>query len=206
MEAMIKIFEGLEEEYVQLLGMLILIIFYSIYFGKILLQKRKGIQTVQMTKSKIKDKRYYIERIMKLATYTVVGVEVISICVVRPSLHYGIVVCGVVLGLVGNVIFLIAVMTMKDSWRVGIAVEEKTKMVTTGIYKISRNPAFLGFDCVYIGLVLMFFNIPLLLFSAFAMIMLHLQILQEEQFLPTLFGEDYISYKKKVSRYIGRKR
>lgn len=131
---MIKIFEGLEEEYVQLLGMLILIIFYSIYFGKILLQKRKGIQTVQMTKSKIKDKRYYIERIMKLATYTVVGVEVISICVVRPSLHYGIVVCGVVLGLVGNVIFLIAVMTMKDSWRVGIAVEEKTKMVTTGIY------------------------------------------------------------------------
>lgn len=52
---------------------------------------------------------------------------------------------------------------MKDSWRAGIAENDKTEIVTSGIYQISRNPAFLGFDCVYIGLMLMFFK-PILLF------------------------------------------
>lgn len=78
-------------------------------------------------------------------------------------------------------------------------------MITDGIYKISRNPAFLGFDCVYIGLVLMFFNLPLLIASAFAVIMLHLQILQEERYLAKIFGDNYICYKNKVFRYLGRK-
>lgn len=94
---------------------------------------------------------------------------------------------------------------MKDSWRAGIAENDKTEIVTRGIYQISRNPAFLGFDCVYIGLLLMFFNPVLLIFSVFAIIMLHLQILQEEQYLPKVFGRDYINYKNKVCRYLGRK-
>ncbi|RGC80247.1 isoprenylcysteine carboxylmethyltransferase family protein [Hungatella hathewayi] len=94
---------------------------------------------------------------------------------------------------------------MKDSWRAGIAENDKTEIVTSGIYQISRNPAFLGFDCVYIGLLLMFFNPILLIFSVFAIIMLHLQILQEEQYLPKVFGNDYINYKNKVYRYFGRK-
>ncbi|MCM1343888.1 MAG: hypothetical protein NC246_08650 [Muribaculaceae bacterium] len=45
----------------------------------------------------------------------------------------------------------------------------------------------------------------MLLFSAFAMIMLHLQILQEERYLQAVFGDDYIAYKNKVCRYLGRK-
>ncbi len=52
-----------------------------------------------------------------------------------------------------------------------------------GIYNYSRNPAFLGFDLVYIGILLMFFNPVLLVISVFAMVMLHLQILREEKFL-----------------------
>ena len=143
----------------KIIGIVILLIFYSIYLGKMALQKRKGIQTDQIAKGKKKD--------------------------------------GV---------FAMAVLTMKDSWRAGLAKGDETKIVTNGIYKISRNPAFLGFDCVYLGILLMFFNWVLLIFSAFAIIMLHLQILQEEQYLPDVFGEEYISYKGKVCRYIGRKR
>ena len=86
-----------------------------------------------------------------------------------------------------------------------MAENDKTEMITNGIYQVSRNPAFLGFDYVYMGLLLMFFNVPLMLFTAFAVTMLHLQILQEERYLRTVFGDDYIAYQNKVCRYLGRK-
>lgn len=74
------------------------------------------------------------------------------------------------------------------------------------IYQISRNPAFLGFDLVYIGILLMFFNWVLFSSSVFAMLMLHLQIVKvEEEFLTTVFGDEYLAYRKKVRRYLGRR-
>ena len=77
-------------------------------------------------------------------------------------------------------------------------------MVTGGIYSVSRNPAFLAFDLVYLGVLLVLFNIPLLAFSVFSAVMLHLQILQEEKFLPTVFGDEYRNYKNHVRRYLGK--
>lgn len=190
----------------KVLGIVILLVFYSFYLGKIILQKRKGIKTDQIAKGKQKDKVFYIELIMKIATYAVVAVEVISIFSVSSQLPKVIIMIGAIIALAGDVIFGTAIVTMKDNWRAGLAEEDKTEMVTAGIYKFSRNPAFLGFDCVYIGLLLMFFNWALLIFSVFAIIMLHLQILQEENYLPKVFGEEYIQYKKRVCRYIGRKK
>ncbi len=95
---------------------------------------------------------------------------------------------------------------MKDSWRAGIQSEEKTTLIKKGIYKISRNPAFLGFDLMYIGLLIMFFNIVHLIFVVVAITLLHLQILEEEKFLINTFSDEYIDYKKKVNRYFGIKR
>ena len=94
---------------------------------------------------------------------------------------------------------------MKDSWRAGIPDKDKTELVTTGIYRYSRNPAFLGFDFMYIGVLLMYGNLLTLAFSVFAMVMLHLQILQEERYLENIFGAAYTAYKKQVFRYLGRK-
>lgn len=189
----------------KLLGILILVIFYAIYFGKMLCQKRKGIQTNQIAKGE-KNKVYYIEFMMKIATYLIVVIEVFSIIFVQSYLPQPLLIGGLVLGFIGDMIFAVAVITMKDSWRAGLAENDQTEMITSGIYQISRNPAFLGFDCVYLGLLLMFFNIPLLICSIYAIVMLHLQILQEEKYLPTLFGKDYLNYQKKVCRYLGRKR
>lgn len=186
-------------------GSILLIIFYTVYLGKMILQKRKGIQTDQMAKGKVKGNRFYIELVLKMATYSIVAAEVISIFAVTPSLPYPFIAAGILLASVGDIVFATAVVTMRDSWRAGIAANDKTEIITCGIYKISRNPAFLGFDLVYLGLLLMFFNLPLLLFSVWAMAMLHLQILQEEQYLAEAFGDEYTEYKKLVCRYLGRK-
>ena len=48
---------------------------------------------------------------------------------------------------------------MKDSWRAGIPEKDKTELVTGGIYAFCRNPAFLGFDLMYIGVLCMYCNI-----------------------------------------------
>ena len=106
----------------------------------------------------------------------------------------------------GDAVFLLSVLCMKDSWRAGIPDKDKTELVTTGIYAFSRNPAFLGFDLMYIGVLLLYGNLLTLGFSLFAMMMLHLQILQEERFLASTFGEPYREYCRRVFRYLGRRK
>lgn len=190
----------------KLIGILILLIFYTVYLGKMIMQRRKGIRTDQIARGRHRDKVYYTELVLKIATYSVVLVEVASIFVARPKLPLFVIILGFLLGIAGDVIFTVAVATMKDSWRAGLAAEDKTEMVTRGIYQISRNPAFLGFDCVYLGMLCLFFNWVLLFFSVFAISMLHLQILQEEKYLVEVFDKEYLEYKHKVCRYIGRRR
>ena len=183
----------------------ILLVFYGVYIGKMLLQRKRGIRTDQIAKRKKRDQIFYTELLLKIATYSVVPVEAVSILAMKPALPGAVMAIGLLLGIAGDIIFVIAVVTMQDSWRAGIAEEDNRGMVTSGIYRISRNPAFLGFDCVYLAVLLMFFNWTLLFFSVFAAVMLHLQILQEEKYLPAVFGEDYISYKKCVRMYLGKK-
>lgn len=189
----------------QLAALAILLLFYGIYFTKQLAQKRRGIQTRQMGRRKEKD-LHRVEVLMAAATGLIVPVQLLSIGFQWSCLPGGVRALGAVLGLVGDGIFLVAVLTMRDSWRAGIPETDRTEFVSTGIYRYSRNPAFLGFDLMYLGILLLFFNLPLLLFTLWAMVMLHLQILQEERYLPTVFGTAYATYQKQVCRYLGRRR
>lgn len=188
------------------LGLVILGLFYGVYFGKMLLQRSRGIRTDQMARGEKRGKAFYTELIMKLATYLAVAAEAASILTAEPEPPTVLTGAGAVLGLAGAALFAAAVVTMRDSWRAGIAVSERTELVTGGIFQFSRNPAFLAFDCVYLGLLLMFFNPLLLLCSLFAAVMLHLQILQEERYLTDVFGNSYLDYKRRVRRYLGWKR
>lgn len=189
----------------QILAGIILLVFYGCYFGKMLMQRRQGIQTDQMGKGKSGGTKK-IELTMKVATLSVPIAEVLSICLNATALPAWARYMGLCIAILGDIIFVLSVLTMKDSWRAGVSETDKTELVTDGIYQISRNPAFLGFDLVYIGILLLFFNWILVLFSVFAMVMFHLQIVKvEEKFLVSVFGEDYAQYKKTVNRYLGRK-
>ena len=143
---------------------------------------------------------------MKTATFLVLIVEVISIWRSASSMPPAMRVIGFVLAVCGDVVFIVSVLTMRDSWRAGVSETDKTELVTDGIYQISRNPAFLGFDLVYLGILLMFFNGILCAASIFPMVMFHIQIVNvEEPFLAKAFGKPYEEYKRTVNRYLGRK-
>ena len=186
------------------LVLLVLVIFYGIYFAKMLAQRRQGIQTRQI--GRVKEKSVHIvELLMSIATLAAPVIQILSIIFGWNHMPANARFTGFCIGMLGDIIFLASVLCMKDSWRAGIPDKDRTTLVTTGIYRYSRNPAFLGFDFMYVGLLLMYFNLSMLVVSAFAIIMLHLQILQEERYLTENYGESYREYRKHVFRYLGRR-
>ncbi len=185
-------------------ALLIIIVFYNIYFIKMFIQKNQGIKTRQIGNYKNSSIRT-VEILMSIATFLIVPIQLVSIILDLTILNSGIRFIGFFIGALGDILFLISVITMKNSWRAGIPSEDKIELVSNGIYKISRNPAFLGFDLMYIGITLLYCNVLTIIFSLFAIIMLHFQILQEEKYLEKTFGDNYISYKSKVCRYIGKR-
>lgn len=190
----------------KLISIAILIAFYGCYFAKMFRQKKQGIQTDQIGKGKVGFVKF-VEVTMKVAAVLVLAAGLVSIFIGTSHSPVVVRVMGAVISVAGTIMFIVAVQTMRDSWRAGVSKTDKTELVTNGIYQISRNPAFLGFDLLYIGTLLMFFNWILCILTAFAIIMYHLQIVNvEEDFLLATFGNEYLQYKKKVCRYIGRKR
>ena len=182
---------------------------YSAYLGKKLAHRRQGITNNQLGKGDTPRKVLLIANIMGWATFAVIPIEIISVIlypkmtlipVLRdcPIMQWA----GLAIAAIEVVFFIVAMLTMADSWRAGIPDSDKTAFVQRGIYRISRNPAFVGFDLMYIGLLMAFPNIIHLLFAVFPVVMLHLQIRQEEDFLRKTFGTEYEEYCKKVRRYI----
>ena len=189
----------------KLLTLLIILLFYSIYLLKMYFQKQKGIKTNQIGTNPNKDIRI-IETLMSIATISIIPLQLISLILNLSTLANIFRYSGVVIALIGDLFFLSAVLTMQDSWRAGIPNKKETTFIKKGIYQISRNPAFLGFDLMYLGICLIYCNILTIIFTIFAITMLHFQILEEEKFLLQNFGSEYINYKKQICRYLGRKK
>ena len=190
----------------KLISIASMIAFYGCYFLKMFHQKKQGIQTDQIGKDKIGFVKF-VEITMKIAAILVFIAGLVSIFLETGHSLTAIRVMGAIISVGGTVIFIVAVWTMRDSWRAGVSKTDKTELITNGIYHISRNPAFLGFDLLYIGTLLMFFNWILCFLTVFAVTMYHLQIVNvEEDFLLATFVNEYLKYKKKVCRYIGRRR
>lgn len=187
---------------IQIVSLGLWALFYAVYLGKMIAQRRRGIRTdVLGAAGKPKWERM-IEATLKVMTYCTVAVEAGSIVWGRSFLPKVCAWCGVAVTAVGVAFFVAAVLTMRDSWRAGISPEEKTELVTGGVYEISRNPAFVGFDLTYIGLCLSFANALNIAFALVTMILFHLQILQEEKFLLSRQDIDYASYMHRVRRYL----
>lgn len=77
------------------------------------------------------------------------------------------------------------------------------RLVTTGVYRVSRNPMYLSLALLYSGLacvfgltwVLLLLPLPLLYTRFFA-------IAREERFLEGAFGEEYRAYTARVRRWL----
>jgi len=103
---------------------------------------------------------------------------------------------------IGVSVFISAMVSLKTSWRVGIDKQTQTSLITSGVYRYSRNPAFVGFDIMFTGFALTFPTVLTIVVAVINIVAVHRLILQEEKHLKSVFGKDYIDYMSKTPRYV----
>ena len=108
---------------------------------------------------------------------------------------------GWTLLVISLILVWVAQSQMANSWRIGIDENNKTELVTNGLFSVSRNPIFLGVMIANIGLLLIIPNAFTLLIVSLSTISINTQIRLEEEFLKRSHGEEYKNYLTKVRRW-----
>lgn len=111
-------------------------------------------------------------------------------------------IIGVTLLTVAVVWVLIAQIHMQKSWRIGIDEDVKTDLVQTGLFKISRNPIFLGMRLMLLGLFLVLPSAASLVILITGDLLIQIQVRLEEEFLTRTHGQAYLHYKQQVRRWL----
>ncbi len=106
------------------------------------------------------------------------------------------VVAGVVLAMAGLFSFAKHRTTIEPS-------KKASKLITDGLYRISRNPIYLGFTAMYLAATLRTNNTwaLLCLLPVLAIMNRHV-IAREERHLTAVFGDSYRAYCQKVRRWL----
>jgi protein-S-isoprenylcysteine O-methyltransferase Ste14 len=109
-------------------------------------------------------------------------------------------------------VLCVALWAILSVWSIGLfhrartsflPIKPTTALVIYGPYQFTRNPMYLGFICLYLGLAVWLgvFWALILLPAVIAVIQCYV-IVREEQYLERKFGEEYLRYKAAVRRWI----
>lgn len=112
------------------------------------------------------------------------------------------VVVGLVLLVLALVWVLVAQIQMGDSWRIGIDKQTASPLVQNGLFRVSRNPIFLGMIIMLVGMLLILPTAATLVVTILGVVLIHLQVRLEESFLFENYGEAYRAYQGRVRRWI----
>lgn len=81
--------------------------------------------------------------------------------------------------------------------------ETSSALVTTGIYRVTRNPMYLGLAMLLIAWAALLSSLwALLVLPLFAIYLTRFQIVPEERALAGIFGGDYAAYRARVRRWL----
>lgn len=111
-------------------------------------------------------------------------------------------ILGTAMVLAALVLFFITLRHFNDSLRIGLDENNLGKLITSGVFSLSRNPLFLSIELYFIGVSLLIPNIFFLSIALLAIVAIHLFILKEEKFMLMHYGDEYRNYTKKTPRYL----
>jgi protein-S-isoprenylcysteine O-methyltransferase Ste14 len=109
---------------------------------------------------------------------------------------------GLVLGglLIGTGVFLAAWATKSAA---DLDLNAPDRLITSGPYAFSRNPMYVGWTLINLGIGLAANNLWILILLIIVIVYTHrFVVLKEEQILEDQFGEQYQIYKGEVRRYL----
>ncbi|MEM8799772.1 MAG: isoprenylcysteine carboxylmethyltransferase family protein [Pseudomonadota bacterium] len=106
--------------------------------------------------------------------------------------------CGLLLGFVALGLF-----KRYNTTFTPVAPQKSSALVTTGIYRMTRNPMYLGLAVILLGWTIALGTIAgLFLIAGFVAYITRFQIVPEEAALRQIFGEDFTAYCRRVRRWL----
>jgi protein-S-isoprenylcysteine O-methyltransferase Ste14 len=169
---------------------------WNAWIGSLLILLTMMVTTMNKELAKrMMDMSWYTPRDKRAAMTSMIFMYAMMIFTIWVPLKIGtpwfyIGLCLFIIGFVGN-----AIATHN------YATTPKDEAIRKGMYRISRNPLYLCFSVMFLGLILASLSLPLLVIWMIYNIMTHFVILGEERYCLETYGESYNDYMKKVQRY-----
>jgi protein-S-isoprenylcysteine O-methyltransferase Ste14 len=112
---------------------------------------------------------------------------------------------GTIVAFAGASLILSAIATMGASWEIPVSAERDSPaagLITSGPFRFSRNPIYLGFGITIVGWMLLIPAILSLVIVIGAILNLRYQALEEEEHLIRTYGADYEAWAREVGRFV----
>jgi protein-S-isoprenylcysteine O-methyltransferase Ste14 len=183
-------------------GALTIVLMLGMVWGRVLMMRRAGVKAMNFGRI---DKKDFLIPPFALFYFYLVFAAAFDLPTVSSQAFFrsGIVSwAGVLFCVAGLVLIFLSLVSFGKSFRVGIDQDAPDKLVTTGVFAVSRNPIYVGFGFVLLGEFLIFSNWILLAYIAAAIWLFNRQISREEEYLRAHYGRRYSEYCARVSRYL----
>jgi protein-S-isoprenylcysteine O-methyltransferase Ste14 len=122
---------------------------------------------------------------------------------VRIFISYPWSLLGIVPLLAGVVFNLVADAAFKNARTTVKPFEKSSALITSGIFKLSRHPMYLGMVLILSGIAILLGSLsPTIIIVIFAILMEYIFVRKEEQMLYEQFGSEWGAYRNKVRKWI----
>lgn len=133
-------------------------------------------------------------------TAAFVGDRVVPIGFVHGPLRW---IMGSLLVVAGLILNIAGFVTQRRAGTDPIPFHPTTRIVSHGLYRFSRNPMYVGFGLWTFGIALLVNSVWMLLAAPIGLVLTdRFVIAKEERYLERKFGEEYLSYKRRVRRWL----
>ena len=110
---------------------------------------------------------------------------------------------GVLFFLAGIALNVGGFITQKRAGTDPIPFNPSTRIVSHGLYRFSRNPMYIGFALWTLAAAILVNSLWTLLAVPIGLVLVNqLVVRREERYLERKFGDEYLSYKRRVRRWI----
>jgi protein-S-isoprenylcysteine O-methyltransferase Ste14 len=113
-------------------------------------------------------------------------------------------IAGFLIAVAFTLAMFVAQLDLGASWRIGIDAGARPGLVTSGLYRFSRNPIFAFMLLVIFGLALTQPTFLSFVLFKLAVVVVVVQVLREEAYLHDAYGAEYAAYTARVGRFFPR--
>ena len=183
-------------------AVLTIVLLIGMVLTRVFMLKRKGIEAMNF--GKIDKTDFFIPPFALFYFYLIFASTFNLPTVSRQEFFHSTIIpwVGVVACLAGLLLFLWALISFRQSFRVGIDIEHPDKLITNGAFAVSRNPIYVAFAFILLGQFLIFSNWIFLIYLCAGIWLLNRQVLREEDYLKKHYGREYLEYCNRVKRYL----